>query len=217
MRRTAGLIWSLLIGLSLCGCVEVRTYVGPRGTVSEEVRISVPQRFADGVRVITERLLGSGWKVRVDGKGEVWSVTAWRKFSSHPEGRPMPGVIMRFKRVNHWLRATYQLEVHYNPKELFETELEQAALVNVRPTVYIYMPGSIRPDQSNVEPNETGLIALQLDPLKPATIRLTSVGILWWRVGILLIAIGILIFAVAPYIPRIISWLRPTQIRVVEE
>ncbi|MCS7223154.1 MAG: hypothetical protein NZ959_01145 [Armatimonadetes bacterium] len=213
--------WGFAVGtvfvLSLSGCTEVHTYVGPRGAITQEVKISVPQRFAEGVKVITEKLLGTGWRVRVDGRGEVWSVRAWRRFSADPEGRPLPGVSFKFKRVNHWFRATYQLQAHYDPKELFVTEAEQALLANVTATVYIHMPGTVRADLSNVQADASGVVSLELNPLRPATVQLTSVGVLWWRVGLLLVVIGIILFLVAPYIPRILALVRPVRIRVVEE
>lgn len=214
MRSGRWLLLCLL--LSLSGCVEVNTYVGSRGKVTQEIIAYVPRLSAEGFKRIAQDYLGRQWSVRVEGAGEQRFIYARRTFPAIPEGKPMLGVSVKFQRRNRWFRATYELQVSYKPKELLQTPYESELIADRKATVRFYIPGRIVPELSNVPAKDTDFVELAIDPTKPLQVKITSIGIIWWRVVLLLVIIIGLLWLAAPYLPRIAERLQRRTVKVVQ-
>ncbi len=212
-------VWSgfFLLLLLLTGCLEVEMQVGSRGKVTQTFTATVSQRAADVLKAAAENYLGRNWRVLIERKGEMNTVRIWRSYDARQAAKPMPGLTVQFRRRNHWFRATYELEVRYNPSELLQTKDEQALATDRKVNIRIIMPGRILPEQSSVPAADYRTAEISIDPLKPANLRLVSVGFLWVRVGALLLLLAILLWLIAPYLPRLTARFQQRTVRVVQE
>ncbi len=208
---------ALGLPIFLAGCITVDVSVNSRGKVTQEMTLIVPQRTAEGMKNIIQRYLGQDWSVRIwEGKGEQRTIYAWRAVWATPEAKLMPGLSVQFRRRNHWFRATYETTFRYEPTELLQTPQEKQLASDERVTVRVRMPGRILTDQSNVPSAEGNLVELTLDPLQSTEVRITAVGVLWWRVIGLLLLIGLLLWFLAPYVPRLLQAFPRRTVRVVQ-
>jgi len=207
----------LCLPLLLAGCVTVDLSVNSRGVITQEISLIAPQRSAEGMRNIFQRYLGQGWTVRIlEGKGEQRTVYAWRTVRANPEAKLMPGLIVQFRRHNHWFRATYEVTLRYDPTELLQTPEEKQVASHRQVTVRVRMPGRILTEQSNVPSAEGNMVELTLDPLQPTEVRVTASGILWWRIIGLLLILALLLWLLAPYLPHLLQAFPRRTVRVVQ-
>jgi len=207
----------LCLPLLLAGCVTVDLSVNSRGTITQEIALLVPQRSAEGMKNIFQRYLGQDWSVRIlEGKGEQRTVYAWRSVRANPEAKLMPGLTAQFRRRNHWFRATYEVTFRYDPTELLQTPEEKQVASNRPVTVRVHMPGRVLTDRSSVSSAEGNMVELSLDPLQPAEVRVTALGILWWRVIGLVLFLALLLWLLAPYVPHLLQALPRRTVRVVQ-
>ncbi|MFA0752820.1 MAG: hypothetical protein IMHGJWDQ_000582 [Candidatus Fervidibacter sp.] len=215
MVRKGWLVFFFLPML-LTGCVDVELQVGSRGKVTQTFTVTVSQRAADVLKAAIENYLGRHWRIMVERKGEMNIVRAWRSYSARPEGKPMPGVVVQFRRTNHWFRATYELLIRYNPADLLQTKDEQTLAANRKVTMRIAMPGRILPEQSTVGRVDGSEAEVTIDPLNRLEIRVVAMGVLWWRIGLLLLILAILVWLLAPYLPRLAERFQRRTVRVVQ-
>jgi hypothetical protein len=186
-------------------------------TVVAELALTVPQRTAEGIKDIAQRYLGQGWSVRIlEGKGEQRTVYAWRAVRAQPEAKLMPGVTVQVRRRPHWLRATYEVSLRYDPTELLQTQEERRLATNQQVTVRVRLPGRVIAERSSVAPADGNWVELTLDPLQPYTVRLTAIGVLWWRVALVVLLLAALLWFLAPYVPHILDRLSRRTVRVVQ-
>jgi hypothetical protein len=194
----------------LAGCVEVEMQVSSLGKITQTFTATVSQRAADVLKAAAQNYLGRNWRISVERKGEMNIVQVWRTYSSRPETKPMPGMTVEFRRRNGWFRATYELRVHYEPAELFQTKDEEVVAANRKVTVRIYT------ERSNVASVEGNTAELNLDPLSRTEVRVVAVGFIWWRIGLLFLVLAALVWLIAPYIPRIVERMRRPTVKVVQ-
>ncbi|MFA0781362.1 MAG: hypothetical protein RJAPGHWK_002890 [Candidatus Fervidibacter sp.] len=128
----------------------------------------------------------------------------------------MPGLIVQFRRHNHWFRATYEVTLRYDPTELLQTPEEKQVASPRQVTVRVRMPGRILTEQSNVPSAEGNMVELTLDPLQPTEVRVTASGILWWRIIGLLLILALLLWLLAPYLPHLLQAFPRRTVRVVQ-
>jgi hypothetical protein len=208
---------ALCLPLLLTGCVTVDVSVNSRGKVTQEITLIVPQRSADGMRNIFQRYLGQDWSVRIlEGKGEQRTIYARRAVKADPQAKLMPGLTVQFRRRNHWFRATYEATFRYDPTELLQTPEEKRLASNQQVTVRVRMPGRVLTEKSSVTSAEGNRVELTLDPLQPTEVRITALGILWWRIVLLLLILAFLLWLVAPYVPRLLQAFPRRTVRVVQ-
>lgn len=215
MVRNVWLVF-ICLPLLLTGCVDVEMQVSSRGKITQTFTANVSQRAADVIKAMAQNYLGRNWRIVVERKGEMSVVRTWLTYTPRPEAKPMSGLTVNFRRRNGWFSATYELQVRYNPSELFQTKDEQLLVTDRKLTARIFMPGRIVPERSNVTSLDGNMAELALDPLSKAEIRIVSVGLIWWRVGILILLLATIFWFIAPYIPRIIEKFRRPSVKVVQ-
>lgn len=211
-------VWLVIfcLPLLLTGCVEVEMQVSSLGKVTQTFTATVSQRAADVLKAAAQNYLGRDWRISLEHRGEMNIIRVWRSYSPRPETKPMPGVIVEFRRRNGWFRANYELKIQYDPAKLFQTKDEEAIAANRKVTVRIYMPGRILPQESNIASVEGNTAELTLDPLSKSELRVVATGFLWWRIGLLLLVLAALVWFTVPYVPRIVERLRGPTVRVVK-
>lgn len=145
-------VWavSLCLPLLLTGCVEVEIKVGSRGKITQTFTATVSQRAADVLKAASQNYLGRDWQVTLERKSEKMNIVrVWKSYRPSPEIKPMPGIVVEFRRRSMWFRATYELRVRYEPSELLQTKDEQAVASNRKVSVRIFMPGPYSPRTIN--------------------------------------------------------------------